>query len=187
MNLNKDETIRLTEEHGGSWGINHTRRLLHLIDLIAQDIPYDREIVWAAAHLHDWGGYSPWAKDGVDHVVRSLEVVESFLKERNVPDDFRAKVIECIEFHHNSGPNKSNESILLRDADVLDFLGVVGVLREFSKNPKEMKKAFVSSRNRREKLAKVVQLPKAKEIATSRIKEMDELFRAFESQSFGCY
>jgi hypothetical protein len=26
--IHKDEIIRLTEEYGGQWGINHTRRLL---------------------------------------------------------------------------------------------------------------------------------------------------------------
>jgi hypothetical protein len=31
--LDKDEIARLTEQYGGEWGINHTRRLLHLVEL----------------------------------------------------------------------------------------------------------------------------------------------------------
>ncbi len=30
MNIDKGEIARLTEEYGGEWGINHTRRLLQL-------------------------------------------------------------------------------------------------------------------------------------------------------------
>ena len=37
MNINRDELARLTEEYGGAWGINHTRRLLSLIDIIGAD------------------------------------------------------------------------------------------------------------------------------------------------------
>jgi alpha-glucosidase (family GH31 glycosyl hydrolase) len=32
--IDRDEIIRLTEEYGGQWGINHTRRLLHLISML---------------------------------------------------------------------------------------------------------------------------------------------------------
>ena len=34
--IDKEGIARITEEYGGSWGINHTRRLLHLIDLIGE-------------------------------------------------------------------------------------------------------------------------------------------------------
>ena len=76
--IDKNEIARLTEEHGGVWGINHTRRLLHLVDLIGEGMQYDVDAVWLAAHLHDWGAYKPWVQDGVDHVQRSLEVVKPF-------------------------------------------------------------------------------------------------------------
>jgi pyrroloquinoline quinone (PQQ) biosynthesis protein C len=37
------EIERLTEEYGGQWGINHTRRLLQLIAIIGKDLQYDDE------------------------------------------------------------------------------------------------------------------------------------------------
>ena len=55
--IDKEEIVRLTEEYGGPWGINHTRRLLQLISIIGKGQPYDAVGVWVAAHLHDWGGY----------------------------------------------------------------------------------------------------------------------------------
>ncbi len=141
MNIDRDEIIRLTEEYDGPWGINHTRRLLHLIAVIGEGQSYDSEVVWVSAHLHDWGGYSPWAQAGVDHALRSKQVAETFLAERNYPEDFKARVLECIEFHHSGDPNRSIESILLSDADALDFLGVVGVMRDRQKS-----KGFEGSR-----------------------------------------
>jgi HD superfamily phosphodiesterase len=66
----RDEIVRLTEEYGGQWGINHTRRLLQLIAIIGEGLQYDQDVVWLAAHLHDWGAYGPWVQAGVDHAVR---------------------------------------------------------------------------------------------------------------------
>ena len=90
------EIARLTEEYGGAWGINHTRRLLHLIEIIGAGQSYDAEVVWLAAHLHDWGAYAPWAQPGVDHVVRSLEVAREYLAEHACPADLAAAVLGCI-------------------------------------------------------------------------------------------
>lgn len=57
--INKDEIAWLTEEYCGEWGINHTRRLLHLIDIIGRDIQYTADVTWLAAHLHDWVPMDP--------------------------------------------------------------------------------------------------------------------------------
>ena len=103
MTLDHDEIARLTEEYGGAWGINHTRRLLALIDVIGAGQSYDAEAVWLAAHLHDWGAYKPWAQAGVDHAVRSREVAEQFLAERGCPPALAERVLECIALHHSGG------------------------------------------------------------------------------------
>ncbi len=82
--IDKEEIVRLTEEYGGPWGINHTRRLLHLISIIGEGQEYNAEVVWVAAHLHDWGGYPKWAQTGVDHALRSRQVAEEFLAEKGL-------------------------------------------------------------------------------------------------------
>lgn len=187
MNIDQAEIIRLTEEYGGLWGINHTRRLLHLIAIIGEGQAYDTEVVWVAAHLHDWGGYSPWAQAGVDHALRSKQVAETFLAERKYPEDFKARVLECIEFHHSGDPNRRIESILLSDADALDFLGVVGAMRDCAKSPKDLKGAVETIKKRRERLPNVICLGKSKTIATKRIKETDELLAAFEEETYGYF
>jgi uncharacterized protein len=185
--IDREEIIRLTEEYGGGWGINHTRRLLHLISIIGQDQVYNADAVWLAAHLHDWGGYSPWAQKGVDHALRSKQVAETFLAERGTADDLTVLVLECIEYHHGDGAQRSIESVLLRDADALDFLGVVGVLRDFSKNPRELRRGYEATKRRRETLPSTLCLKRSQEIAAKRIQQMDELLDTFEADTFGCF
>lgn len=187
MPIDHAELVRLTEEYGGQWGIQHTRRLLKLIDIIGAGLSYDSEAVWLAAHLHDWGGYGHWAQPGVDHAVRSLEVAREYLTARECPPALLSLVLECIEFHHAAGSDRSVESTLLRDADTLDFLGVVGVMRDFSKNPRDMRKAMETAHKRRERLPAMLALPKARELAAGRLRQMDELLEQFEADSFGCY
>lgn len=186
-NIDRQEISDLTLEYGGEWGINHTQRLLHLISIIGRDVTYDEDVVWVAAHLHDWGGYSKWAQSGVDHAVRSRQVAEAFLKERNFPQEFIQHVLECIEFHHNGNPSKSIEAILLSDADALDFLGVVGVLRDFAKKPKDLRNAYETAKSRKEKLPGSLCLMASKIIGLKRLKESESLLAQFEEETFGYF
>ncbi len=187
MAIDRDEIARLTEEHGGVWGINHTRRLLHLVEIIGQDLTYNEEAVWLAAHLHDWGAYAPWSQPGVDHVLRSVQVVGPFLTEWQCPSGLRELVLECIALHHTAGADRSLEAVLLRDADVLDFLGIVGILRDFSKSPRDLRKAYDTVRQRRAKLPALLHLEKARVLAAERLREMDSALQQFEAESFGCF
>ena len=187
MALDQNEIIALTEQYGGAWALNHTRRLLRLVEIIAEGQPYDTESVWLAAHLHDWGAYPPWAQAGVEHALRSLQVAEPFLRERGCPEATLALVLECIATHHRGDPTRSREAILLSDADGLDFLGAIGILRDFSKTPRELRKAYQSVLKRREQVPPLLRLPKSKELAAGRLQQMDAFLKAFEENSFGFF
>lgn len=185
LTMDQGEISYLTEAYGGQWGIQHTRRLLSLVNLIADGRSYDQEVVWTAAHLHDWGAYSNWAQVGVDHAVRSKAVAEEFLKDKECPDSFITHVLECIEYHHQNGPGRSIEAQLLHDADVLDFLGVVGIARDFSKNSRDLRKAFETIQKRRSKLPATLYLEKSRQMAVERLESMDAALAAFEKETFG--
>jgi uncharacterized protein len=187
MANDKDEIIRLTEEYGGQWGINHTRRILHLVSLIGKGAEYDNEALWVAAHLHDWGAYSKWAKPGIDHAARSAEVAEGFLRERGYPDTATDLVLECIRSHHTGDPKRRLEAILLSDADGLDFLGAVGVLRDFSKSPRDLRSGYNAAKKRSEQVPQLLCLEKSKELAVPRVAEMKQFLAAFERCSFGYF
>ena len=187
MNIDRDELIRLNEEYGGPWGINHTRRLLELISIVGEGQRYNADALWVAAHLHDWGAYGKWAQPGVDHALRSRQVAEAFLAERDYPPDEAKLILDCIEFHHADNAARCLEVQLLSDADALDFLGVVGVLRDFSKNSKDLRQAYDISRKRRAKLPGLLCLATSKAIAAQRLADMDALFAKFEADSFDCF
>ena len=186
-NLDKDEIVRLTQEYGGSWGINHTCRLLHLISIIGKDFEYDTEIIWIAAHLHDWGGYPKWAQPGIDHALRSRQVAEAFLIEKELDPKLLTPILDCIEYHHGSDPNRRIETLLLSDADALDFLGVVGMLRDFSKKPGDLRKAYEVSMGRKADLPHSICLEKSKVIAKQRLENMERMFSIFKDESFGFF
>jgi uncharacterized protein len=156
MEIDKDEIVRLTEEYGGEWGINHTRRILRLASIIGEGVDYDAEAVWLAAHLHDWGAYSKWVKPGVDHAARSAELAEGFLRDRGCADPRIELIVECIRSHHSGDPNRSPEAVLLSDADGLDFLGAIGIVRDFSKSPRDLRSGFNATKKRIEQVPQLL-------------------------------
>ena len=140
--INKEEIMQLTEDYRGVWGINHSRHLLDLISIIGENQNYNEEVVWLAAYLHDWSGYSHWRKEGFDHAIRSKEVAEDYLLERGYPQELIAKVLECIETHLSAKKGRSIEAQLISDADALEFLGCVGMMRMFSMKPRDLRAAY---------------------------------------------
>jgi uncharacterized protein len=187
MNINREEIVQLTHEHGGEWGINHVRRVLELIEIIGAGMDYDRELIWLATHLHDWGAYAHWAQEGVDHAARSAQVAEEFLTARGYSQEVIARVVECIGSHHNCAKSNSIEAQLLFDADALDFFGPVGVMRIFAKCNKQMAAALKKSKMKRESLPPQLLFEKTREIAAPRLAEMDALFASFERDTFGYF
>jgi uncharacterized protein len=185
--LDKNKIVQLTEEYGGEYGINHTKRLLHIISLIGEEMQYDKEVLWVAAYLHDWGGYPKWIINGLDHAKRSKQIARDFLNSEGFDKNFTGHILECIEFHHGSSEPRSIESKLLSDADAIDFFGVIGVLREFSTKPRELRKAFESAKSRMEKNKKIICFEKSKQIVEQRIKRAEMLLLEFEEESFGYF
>ncbi len=154
----------------------------------AQGLDYNHEAVWIAAHLHDWGAYAPWAQKGVDHVGALGQVADEYLTAHNCPADLKARILECIALHHKAGSERSLEATLLRDADGLDFLGVVGVLRDFSKNPRDLRAAVEQVKKRRRNCAAHAAAGSgASALAEKRLRDMDALLQQFEGDSFGCF
>jgi uncharacterized protein len=160
---------------------------LHLISIIGAGLEYHAEVIWVAAHLHDWGGYPNWMQLGVDHSLRSRQVAEEFLVEKGYPPELLTPTLECIEYHHGSDPNRRIEAVVLSDADALDFLGVVGVLRDFSKKPGDLRKAYEVVQSRKENLRKSICLELSKTIAAQRLESMERLLMTFEEESIGYY
>lgn len=185
--MTHDDIILLTLEYGSEWGINHSKRLIRLVSIIAEDKAYNEEAIWLAAYLHDWGGYQKWIVPGVEHYTRSREVAEEFLTTHSYPNDLKLLVLECIEYHHGGDPNRSFESRLFTDADALDLLGVVGTLRCFAMSPRSLKGGYVIAQKFRDMSIAAITLDKTKELAAIRIEETDQLLEKFEEETFGIF
>lgn len=196
--MNRQEVVRLTEEYGGPWLVGHAHRLLQLIPAIAGELKYDPDVAWLAAWMHDWGVCPKWTQEGVSHCRRSREVAEQHLRQTRCPKRILDPVLEAIEYHHGGCDERCPEAILLNDADALDSLGVLGVLKEFAMIPAEMtgdyclpsadfglRDAYERIRIRRENLPRLLRLESSRELAKARMADMDAIFAMLERDTFG--
>ena len=121
----------LTEEHGGDYAIQHAQRVIRLVET-SPAIPPTTGAIWLAAHMHDWGSFPRWSREDISHSARSRQLADETLRQLKCPAPTRDLVLEAIEYHHGGADDRCIEAILLRDADALDGMGVMGVLREFA-------------------------------------------------------
>jgi len=177
----------LIHECGGEYGLNHSRRLIKLVDLIADGKNYNKNIILFCSFTHDLGAFSRYAKEGIHHAIRSREVAETLLVNYNFDQKEQQTILEVIENHHNKFTGESFESVLFRDADALDFLGFIGIARDFSRIPKQLKKSFQSIHRHMKDLPELIELQKAKGLAMERIKEMEYFRKKFLQESLNHY
>src|SRR5437899_2149583 len=137
------ENIRaLAEAHlqHSAWGPAHGRRdyATTLVLARAEGIAVDTEALYAAAYLHDMGGLPPYAVPGVDHGDRSIQLVDSVLRDAGFPMEKAPLVKEIIDHHqYYRPPDTLGVAILFRDADILDFMGAIDVARIVSLTSRE--------------------------------------------------
>lgn len=115
-----------------AWGLAHGERNYNVTKVIAlkEGFSVDEDVLFVAAFLHDIGGIPPFAKKGVDHAVRSVEVIEPLISKWGFPMEKWASAKEMILAHvYNKPAQGSLPSQAFRDADILDFLGAVGAAR----------------------------------------------------------
>ena len=109
---------------------DHVLRVVAMADRIAQAEGADREIVRAAALLHDIGLDEGRAGHETSAANRAKEV----LREHGYAETFCDSVAHAIEAHRfRSGPvPQTLEARVLFDADKLDAIGAIGVARAFA-------------------------------------------------------
>ncbi len=185
--LTHEQIIEITREYGGDWALMHAERLLKLISMLDEGIEYDREAVWVAAYLHDWGGYAKWAKPGVEHYDRSAEVAGEFLCENGYPEDFSRLVLEIIRYHHGGPADRSVESKLFTDADALDIIGVAGTVKVFGICGRDLRTGYAAAKRYRDMSMQAITSSRARQLADQRVKETNELLRLFQEETFGLY
>jgi HD superfamily phosphodiesterase len=182
------DIIQMTQQVGDSWAVAHAKRLIELVKQISADIPYDPLVMELAAYMHDWGAFSSYSQKGVEHAVRSRQVVESdILPHLILTENQKAVLLETIELHdyRDMRPTQSNEALLLREADMLEFLGMIGMARDFARGPRNIETCYKRILGRQADIRDRFTLPRAQEIAQRRLERMDESLRWLEEESFG--
>ena len=183
-----DDIIHMTREVGDDWAIAHARRLLELIRMIGAEIPHDSHVLELAAYLHDWGAFPKYIQRDVEHAVRSRQVVErEILPCLDLTDGQKLILLETIERHdyRDVRPTQSNEALLLREADMLEFLGMIGMAREFARGPKNVEACYKRILSRRYGIQGRFTLPRAKEIAQVRLERMEQSLGWLLEEGFG--
>jgi uncharacterized protein len=115
---------------------DHVLRVASMADRLAEAEGADREIVRAAALLHDMSrleDITPTTSQGdTDHAVVAANAIRTLLAGQ--PPERVDAVAHCIEAHrfHNDIEPETLEARVLFDADKLDSIGAIGVARAFA-------------------------------------------------------
>jgi uncharacterized protein len=175
---------------------SHQPRLYHLATLLAEGRPYDDDVVYAAAWMHDLGvfvGHRPEAPAALaawDHVAYAIRQVPPILKQLGFPEGKIAAAIEAIRTHLPSSKPTSFEGTLLRDADILEQLGAITVLRTVSKVGRDTRFVRYSDavrllRRNVEELPSQLELPSARRLAAPRVETLKAFLAAAEAEADG--
>jgi hypothetical protein len=138
--------------------------------------------------MHDWGAFPKYIQPGVEHAARSRQVVEAeILPHLDLTRKQKENLLEAIELHdyRDMRRTKSNEALLLREADMLEFLGMMGMAREFARGPRNVETCYRRILSRRDRIRGRFILPGAQEIARVRLQQMEICLGWLLEDSFG--
>ena len=118
---------------------SHQERLYALTREVGAGLAYDDAAVFAAVWLHDLGVFIGHRPEHVaalakwDHLAYAVERAPALLRGFGFPEAKIPRVVEAIRGHLPSGNPTAMEGVILRDADILEQLGAVGILRNVCK------------------------------------------------------
>lgn len=184
-----DDIKRMTKADGEQWGYPHVQRVLTLVDCISGAVPHDAELLTWAVVLHDWGAFPKYRQHGVPHALRSRQIVEADIAPHtHFTAPQIAVLLETIERHdyQDQRPVQSNEALLLREADWLDMLGAIGIIREFAWGPNDLQVCQDRVLKHRDMIQGRFTIPTAQQIAAQRIARMNVILSHIADESFGC-
>jgi uncharacterized protein len=126
------EAYMLSCMAGSAHDREHVYRVLYLaLDIAETEPEADRDVLIAAALLHDVGRPEQMADQSLDHARVGAEKVEGFLRSCGYGEAFVSHVCECILCHRfrRARPPETIEAKILFDADKLDVCGATGIAR----------------------------------------------------------
>jgi uncharacterized protein len=172
----------------------HQPRLYTLTRAIGEGLTYDDDIVYAAAWLHDIGvfvGNRPENPEQLrcwDHVKYACDRATVILRESGFPEEKIPAVLDAIRTHQPHDDPQTIEGVILRDADILEQLGAIGILRAVSKVGRDTRYARFSEiapvlKNALTNLPPKLRLERARELAAPKIRLLADFLAAVDAES----
>jgi uncharacterized protein len=160
----------------------------------AGNVDYDADIVFAAAWLHDLGvfiGHRPEDPEHLshwDHVSYACEQAPQILRDSGFPEEKIPAVLEVMRQHQPKDEPLTMEAVILRDADILEQLGAVGILRAVAKVGRDTRYARFSDvmpvlQRCLNDLPGKIRLEITRQLAEPRIQILKEFLRATEDEA----
>ena len=176
---------------------SHQPRLYALTRQIADLTPsltYDDDIVYAAAFLHDLGvfiGHRPEDPEALkqwNHVTYTCARAPELLQSFNFPTEKISAVLACIREHQPDDEPRSIEATILRDADILEQLGAISILRTAAKLGSDTRfHRFSNVRNSLQRaldtLPAQIRLEATRKLAGPRIAALQNFLTALDTES----
>ncbi len=183
--------IRAEAEPADKYG--HMPRLYALASTLGQGIDYDDNVLFAAAWLHDLGvflGHGPKAPQelsGWDHVPYTVSRARELLAGWGFPSAKLDAVAEVIQTHQPKDDPLRIEAILLRDADILEQLGAIGLVRAVAKIGRDSRYPTFSSvlpvlHNAIDTLPGKLRLNQSSKLAEPRVEILRRVISALETE-----
>jgi uncharacterized protein len=174
----------------------HQPRLYALTQEIGEGLTYDDDVVFAAVWLHDLGvfiGQRPEDTEDLktwDHVAYVIEKAPAILKEAAFPEEKIPAVLEGIRTHQPQDTPLTPEATIVRDADILEQLGAIGILRTVCKIGRDTRfqnftAAVNSLRNALANLPPRITLKPARKLAQPKIAALARFLEAIDNESYG--
>lgn len=174
----------------------HQPRLYALTQQIGNGIIYDDHVVYAAAWLHDLGvfiGHRPEDPEALaqwNHVLYTCERAPQILAEAGFPPAKIPAVLNAIREHQPKDEPSTIEATILRDADILEQLGAIGILRTVAKVGRDTRFAtFTDATASLQKslltLPEKIRLENTKRLAEPRIAALRNFLESAASESAG--
>ncbi len=163
-----------------AWGLQHYERNYLMSEELAhkEALKIDRDVLFAAAFLHDMGVFEPYVVAGAEHSQTAADNVESILIESGFPMSKleAVKTVILAHMYYAEVPDDPTAQVH-HDADTLDFLGTIGVTRILSLTTrhswaKDLQGAISTLQNFAEQLPPTLITDAAKEMSATRVMEM---------------
>jgi uncharacterized protein len=175
---------------------SHQDRLYKLAVELAADQAFDDDVVYAAAWLHDLGVFighrpeDPQLLPQWNHVEYAVAQTPGILRRFGFPESKIPAVLDAIRTHMPKDDPTSFEAVLLRDADILEQLGAVAILRTVSKVGRDTRFIRFSDALRvlhqnAENLPGVLRLQTARNRAVARVEFLRSFLAATEAEGNG--